>query len=63
MNTKNKILVVIDGTYWLYKTSFSAVNTFLKRYFLEATLMIRSPEETDQNNLPDLLTSDNFHLI
>ena len=24
--------------------------------------MIRSPEETDQNNLPDLLTSDNFRV-
>lgn len=62
MNTKNKILVVIDGTYWLYKTSFSAVNTFIKRYSLESKLMIRSPEETDQNNLPDLLTSDNFRV-
>jgi hypothetical protein len=59
---KNNILVVIDGAYWLYKTTFSAVNMFMKRNSLEANLLIKDPELTDQNNLPDLLTSDIFRV-
>lgn len=57
---QNKILVLIDYSYFQYYTIFSAVNRFMKVAKLEAKSLIKPPEETDQSNLPNLLVSDAF---
>lgn len=55
-----KILVVIDGSYFMYYVLFGAVNQFYKKHRLEYDSLIKSPEETDQTSLPSLLVSDSF---
>ena len=57
---KNRILVGIDGSYWLYTVLFSAVTDFMKKFPTEAHLWIKDPEETDQKNLPDLTMNASF---
>lgn len=59
-NCKSDILVLIDGSYFLYYVIFGAVNKYIENYKLEASTMIKPAEETDQENLPDLLVSDAF---
>lgn len=59
-NRKNKILVILDQSYWLYYTLFGAVSEFQKKNSDEAALWIRPPEETDQQNLPDLTNCATF---
>ena len=58
--SNNKILVVIDGSYFTYYSIFSAVNKYSKQHAIEWKSMIKPPEETDQENLPNLLTSQTF---
>lgn len=62
MNTtaSNKILVCIDGSYFMYYCLFGAVNRFMTNYKEEANVLIKNAEETDQQNLPSLLVSNNF---
>lgn len=60
---KNSILTVIDGSYFLYYVIFGAVRKYEELYRLEAKTMIKSAEETDQSNLPDLLVSDAFRSV
>lgn len=57
---QNKVLVVIDGSYFTYYSIFSAVNKYSKKHALEWKSMIKPPEETDQENLPNLLISQTF---
>ena len=59
----NKILVCVDASYAEYYILFGAVSKFMKRKPDEAKLLIKPPEETDQNNLPDLLVSSTFRKI
>lgn len=60
LEKNNRILVLIDGSYFMYYTIFGAVNTYQTKCKLEANMLIKSPEETDQTNLPDLLVSSEF---
>ena len=55
-----KILVLIDYSYFQYYTIFSAFNKWSKNSKSEAEIMVKSADETDQSNLPDLLVSDSF---
>lgn len=59
----NKILVVVDQSYFEYYVLFGAVNKFQKRKPDEARTLIKAAEDTDQNNLPDLLVSSTFRKI
>ena len=59
----NKILVVVDQSYFEYYVLFGAVNKFMKRKPDEAKMLIKAPEDTDQSNLPDLLVSSTFRKI
>lgn len=62
MFTRNgqKILVVIDGSYFMYYVLFGAVKNFYKNYRLEHNSLVKPPDETDQTSLPSLLVSDHF---
>lgn len=60
LEKNNRILVMIDGSYFMYYTIFGAVNTYSKMCKLESSILIKSPEETDQSNLPNLLVSSEF---
>lgn len=51
---KNRILVCVDLSYWLYYVIFGAVSEFRKTYPDEAAEWIKHPEEVDQSNLPNL---------
>ena len=57
---RNKVLVVVDFSAWLYMTIFNAFNSWAKKYRLEFRSMVKPPEETDQENIPNLLISDTF---
>lgn len=57
---KNNVLVVVDFSAWLYMTIFNAFNSWSKNYKNEYSSMIKTPEETDQDNLPNLLVSESF---
>ena len=57
---QGKILCVIDGSYMEYYTIFSAVRKFQTLYPDKAAELIKPEEETDQDNLPDLLVSPFF---
>ena len=59
----NKILVVVDQSYFEYYVLFGAVNKFQKRKPDEARTLIKAAEDTDQSNLPDLLVSSTFRKI
>lgn len=59
----NKILVVVDCSYFQYYVLFGAVNKFMKKKPDEAKVLIKAPEDTDQSNLPDLLVSSAFRKI
>lgn len=63
MNDKNRVLVVVDCSYWMYYTAFGAVSEFQKKDPYEARLWIKNAEEVDQNNLPDLTNCESFKRI
>lgn len=63
MNGKNKILVVVDASYFEYYCLFGASNQFMKRKPLEAKTLIKPADEVDQKHLPSLLVSDSFKKI
>ena len=56
----NNILVLVDFSYLCYVVAYNAMSHFEKNYSDEFHAMIHDPEETDQNNLPNPLTSSNF---
>jgi 5'-3' exonuclease len=55
----NRILVLCDLSNFEYFTIFGAFSKWLKKD-KSANLLVKSPEETDQDNLPDILTSQTF---
>ena len=65
MNTdpRRRILCVIDGSYLMYYVIFSSVNKFTKKFPEEAATLIKSPDEVDQENLPDLMVSSKFQKL
>lgn len=60
---KSKALVIVDASYFMYYLVYGAVTEFKKKASIEASCLIKSAEETDQKNLPDLLVSDTFKRI
>ena len=62
-NKSNRILIILDFSYWLYYTLFGATSEFQRKHAAEAKMWIKPPEETDQNNLPNLLMCDTFKKI
>ena len=61
--TNNKILTVVDTSYFCYYIIFGAVNEFVKRYSDDAKHWIKPAEEVDQQNLPNLLNCDSFRRV
>ena len=61
----NKFLVVIDASYLIYYSLFSAVNKWMNNdaTHFEAAAVIKPPNETDQSNLPNLLLYSSFKEI
>lgn len=59
-NSSNNVLVVVDFSAWLYMTIFNAMNNWSKKNKAEFASLVKSPEETDQENIPNLLISETF---
>ena len=55
-----KFLILVDCSYWMYHTIYGAITTFQNDYPTEASHWLKPIEETDQDNLPDLLNCDLF---
>lgn len=60
---KNKMLVCVDASYWMYYTVFGSISEFQKKSPAEAAYWIKPAEEVDQKNLPDLLGCDTYKRI
>ena len=60
MKKQNKILVLVDTSYWLYYSIYGAVSVFQKKYEDIANYWIKPADETDQSNLPDLINCSEF---
>lgn len=60
---KNKMLVCIDASYWMYYTVFGSISEFQKKSPSEAAYWIKPAKEVDQKNLPDLLGCDTYKRI
>jgi 5'-3' exonuclease len=60
---KNKMLVCVDASYWMYYTVFGSISEFQKKSPSEAAYWIKPAEEVDQKNLPDLLGCDAYKRI
>lgn len=63
MNDNKKLLVCIDGSYWLYFTAFGAVAEFQRSNASLASVWIKPAEECDQSNLPNLVNCEEFKVI
>jgi 5'-3' exonuclease len=57
--SNSDLLVVIDGSYWLLYCIFGAFSSFSKSESPDVG-RYSDPESVDQDNLPDILTSDDF---
>lgn len=62
MNEQNTsdFLIVVDCSYFRYFVGFGCVSEFQKKYPEEYDQLVKSPEETDQQNLPNLLVNEHF---
>lgn len=60
MTANNNVLVVVDFSAWLYMTIFNAMNSWSKKNKAEFNSLVKPPEETDQDNIPNLLVSETF---
>jgi len=60
MTNNNNVLVVVDFSAWLYMTIFNAMNNWSKKNKAEFASLVKPPEETDQDNIPNLLVSETF---
>lgn len=63
MRTKNKFLIVVDGSYFMYYTLFGSTYEFQRKHPDEAAYWIKPVDEVDQNNLPNILNSDLYKKI
>ena len=55
-----KILLIVDGSYIAFVCNFRAFKTWQEQYAGMDTCIIRPPEETDQDNLPDLVNESQW---
>lgn len=60
MTNNNNVLVVVDFSAWLYMTIFNAMNNWSKKNKAEFNSLVKPPEETDQDNIPNLLVLETF---
>ena len=60
MNNFKKILLLIDGSYLSFVCNFRAFKSWSEQYQGMDTCIIRPPEETDQDNLPDLVNESRW---
>ena len=60
---KNRILCVVDLSYWLHYTVFGSVSEFVKKSSSEASVWVKPAEEVDQKNLPNLLNCETYKRI
>ena len=63
MNATNKILILVDTSYWLYYTIFGAISLFMKNEKELASIWLKPADEVDQHNLPDLTNCLEFMKI
>lgn len=63
MDNKDKFLIVVDGSYFLYTALFGATKFFIDNNPEEAAQWIKPVEECDQDNLPDLVNCDTYKKI
>ena len=55
-----KVLLIVDGSYIAFVCNFRAFKTWQEQYAGMDTCIIRSPEESDQDNLPDLVNESKW---
>ena len=55
-----KVLLIIDGSFLSFVVNFRAFKTWREQYQGMDTCIIRPPEETDQDNLPDLVNESKW---
>ena len=55
-----KILLIVDGSYIAFVCNFRAFKTWQEQYQCMDTCIIRPPNETDQDNLPDLVNESKW---
>lgn len=59
----NKFLIVVDGSYFMYYTLFGSVYDFERKHPDEASHWIKPADETDQQNLPNIINSSIYKKI
>ena len=55
-----KVLLIIDGSFLSFVVNFRAFKTWQEQYAGMDTCTIRPPDETDQDNLPDLVNESQW---
>lgn len=55
-----KILLIIDGSFLSFVVNFRAFKSWQEQYANMDTCVIRPPDETDQDNLPDLVNESQW---
>ena len=55
-----KILLLVDGSYISFICNYRAFKSWTSQYQMIDTCMIRPPEETDQDNLPDIVNESKW---
>ena len=55
-----KVLLIADGSFLAFVINFRAFNTWREQYASMDTCIIRPPDESDQNNLPDLVNESQW---
>ena len=55
-----KVLLIIDGSFLSFVCNFRAFKSWQEQYQCMDTCIIRPPEESDQDNLPDLVNGSKW---
>lgn len=55
-----KVLLIVDGSYISFVINYRAAKQWAMQYQAMDTCIIRPPEETDQDNLPDLVNESKW---
>ena len=60
MFQQKKVLLLIDGSFLSFVVNYRAFRTWTNQYQSMDTCIIRPPDETDQDNLPDLVNESKW---
>jgi len=60
---KRKFLIAIDASYFQYFCIFGSTNEFTKRYPSAAAEWLKPVDECDQDNLPDLISCNEYRKV